>query len=85
VGFLITLINLIAQAITLLVIAQIILSYLMSPFHPIRKFIDDLVEPMLAPLRRVVPPVGMFDFTPMVLIIIVQLVARLLVGILITI
>jgi YggT family protein len=85
VGFLITLINLIAQAITLLVIAQIILSYLMSPFHPVRKFIDDLVEPMLAPLRRVVPPVGMFDFTPMVLIIIVQLVARLLVGILITI
>lgn len=84
-GFLITLINLIAQAITLLVIAQIILSYLMSPFHPIRKFIDDLVEPLLAPLRRVVPPVGMFDFTPMVLIIIVQLVARLLVGILITI
>lgn len=83
-GFLITLINMIAQAITLLVIAQIIMSYIVSPFHPARKIIDDLVEPMLSPLRRVIPPVGMFDFTPMVLIIIVQLVARLLVGVLIT-
>ena len=29
----------------------------------------DLTEPVLAPLRRVIPPVGMFDMSSLVLII----------------
>jgi len=44
--------------------------------------IDNLVEPFLAPIRRVLPAVGMFDFSPLVLIILVQLISGLLIGIL---
>lgn len=57
-----------------LVIAQAILSYFMSPFHPIRQWVDRLVSPLLAPIRRVVPPVGMVDFSPVVLIILIQII-----------
>jgi YggT family protein len=40
--------------------------------------IDRLVAPLLAPIRRVVPPVGMVDFSPVILIILLQLVDILL-------
>jgi len=80
--YLIQFISLASQLITLLVIAQALLSFFMSPYHPIRRTIDRLVDPMLAPIRRILPLVGMFDFSPLVLIIIVQVAARLLIQIL---
>jgi YggT family protein len=83
-AFAIQLINIIAQLITLLVIVQVALSYFMSPFHPVRQAIDRLVEPLLAPIRRLLPQTGMLDFSPLILIILVQLIARLLSGLLAT-
>ena len=73
-------INIFSQALTLIIFAHIILSYFMDPYHPIRAFIDRLVEPLLAPIRRVVPLVGMFDFSAAILIILVQLIAGFLVN-----
>jgi YggT family protein len=67
-----SLINWIIELITLLVIMQVILSYFMSPFHPVRQFIDRIVEPMLRPIRRLLPQTGMIDFSPLVLIILLQ-------------
>jgi YggT family protein len=80
----IQLITIIAQLITLLVIVQVALSYFMSPYHPVRQSIDRLVEPLLAPIRRLLPQTGMLDFSPLVLIILVQIIARLLVSLLAT-
>jgi YggT family protein len=79
---LISAIRIIEQVFSLLIIAKVILSYFMNPYHTIRVTIDNLVEPFLAPIRRVLPAVGMFDFSPLVLIILVQLIAGLLIGIL---
>jgi YggT family protein len=75
-------INIVAQLITLLVIVQVALSYFMSPYHPVRQSIDRLIDPLLAPIRRILPQTGMLDFSPLILIILVQIVARLLVGLL---
>ena len=69
-----------AQVLVLLILAHIILSYFMNPYHPVRAFIDRLVEPLLAPIRRVVPLVGMFDFSAVILIILVQLISGFLVN-----
>ncbi len=76
------LISSLSNIIVLLVILQVLLSYFMSPSHPIRRTIDRLVEPMLAPIRRVVPLIGMFDFSPLILIILLQVVASVLINIL---
>lgn len=62
-----------------IVIASILLSYFMDPYHPLRQGIDNLVRPLLDPIRRIVPPVGMLDFSPFVLIILIQVVSNLLV------
>ena len=76
--FLLYLLNVIVQLISLLVIVKVLLSYFMDPFHPVRKTVDRLVEPMLAPIRRVVPPFGRIDFSPIILIILIEIIASLL-------
>ena len=72
------------QIIVLLVIVDVILGYFLSPYHPAKAALDRLVEPLLSPIRRVVPLVGMFDFSPLVLIILVQLISTVLVNILLS-
>jgi YggT family protein len=80
INVLIQTITIVQQFITLLVIVSVILSYFMDPYNPVRAAIDRLVEPMLRPIRRVVPLMGMFDFSPLILIILVQLIAVLLIN-----
>lgn len=77
-GLLGQLIDLIADLLVLMVIADVILSYFLSPYHPVRSALDRIVEPLLAPIRRYVPTLGGLDFSPVVLIILIQLVSYLL-------
>lgn len=84
IGILITIISALQQILILLVILSVILSYFMDPYHPIRRGLDRLVEPMLNPIRRVVPLVGMLDFSPLVLIILIQIIGSLLIRLLLT-
>lgn len=79
-GFLIYVIQLASTILTVLIIVDVVLSYFLSPFHPLRQSLDQLVEPMLAPIRRLLPSTGMIDFSPIVLLIVIQLVESLLVG-----
>lgn len=70
---LITIVRTISYILTLLVLADIIVSYFLSPYHQIRRVLDSIVQPMLAPIRRFMPKTGMLDFSPVVLIILIQL------------
>lgn len=79
--YLVLIINFIAQAVTLLMLAYAILSWVAKPWNQVRMFVDRISEPLLAPIRRVVPLVGMVDISPLVLILLVQLIARVLVSI----
>jgi len=56
----------------------------MDPYHPVRRSIDSVVEPMLAPIRRIVPLIGMLDFSPIILIILIQILSNLIIRFLIT-
>jgi YggT family protein len=78
IGLLIQLINALQFILVLMVLVSVILSYFMDPYHPIRRFLDRIVEPMLAPIRRIVPLVGMLDFSPLILIVLIQLIGNLL-------
>ena len=63
------------------VLVSVVLSWLrLSPNNPVVRVVDALTEPVLAPLRRVIPPVGGFDITPLVVLLAIQLVKRLLFG-----
>ena len=84
IGILILFINAISQLLVLLVIVAVILSYFMDPYHPIRRAVDSVVEPMLAPIRRFVPLLGGLDFSPLVLILLIQLLSNFLIRVLST-
>ena len=55
------------------VIIQVVFSWI-NPYTPVAPVLDALTRPFLRPLRRYISPVGNFDLTPLVLIIIVQVV-----------
>lgn len=80
--FLIVLVRVAVNIFSLLVIAKILLSYFLSPYHPIRQTIDQIVEPLLAPIRNRMPMIGMFDFSPIVLLLGIQIIEFILVSIL---
>jgi YggT family protein len=79
---LITIIRYIANILTLVVFVDIIISYFMSPFHPVRRILDSIVRPMLAPIRRMMPQTGMVDFSPLVLVILIQVLEFVIISIL---
>ena len=78
------LVHMIIQALILVVIIQTVLTYFLSPFHPIRQVIDRIVNPMLMPIRRILPPLGMLDFSPLVLIILLEVIDSVLQRILLS-
>ena len=74
-------INVIFQALILLVIVDALLSYFLATYHPFRRLLDRLVDPMLDPIRRVVPPIQGIDFSPLILIVLLEVISYLLVAI----
>lgn len=62
-----------------LIIVSVILSWVGQGFrHPIVPLVYQLTEPVLAPIRRVLPPLGGFDLSPLVAIIVIQFLIILL-------
>jgi YggT family protein len=60
-----------------LLIVQAVLSWV-NPAAPIAPLINQLTEPLLAPIRRRLPLVGGVDLSPLVLILLAQLAVTLL-------
>ena len=61
------------------VVVRVVLSWVnFSSTNPVVRFTAALTEPVLAPLRRVVPAVGGFDLTPLLLLLLIQLAKRLI-------
>jgi len=71
-------IRLLCEALTLAIFIRVILSWFSPRPNTLTIILDKITEPILAPLRRIVPRAGMFDFTPLVAIILLQVIARLL-------
>jgi YggT family protein len=61
-----------AYVLSLAIFFRAILSWFpaISPRNPISEFLFTVTEPILAPLRRVIPRVGMMDVSPMIAILI---------------
>jgi YggT family protein len=71
-------IGILCEVLTFTIFIRVILSWFLTEPNTLTLILDKITEPILAPLRRIIPRAGMFDFTPMVAIIILQLIANLL-------
>ncbi|HEX6510896.1 MAG TPA: YggT family protein [Chloroflexota bacterium] len=76
--------NFISLLVNILVIAiflrAIISWFRLAPDNPIMVILTQVTEPILAPLRRVVPSLGMFDITPWIAMILLQFLGQLIVS-----
>ncbi len=78
-AFLFSFLRLLCEALTLAIFLRAILSWI-SPgqTNMLTNILYQITEPILAPLRRIIPRVSMLDFSPLVAIILLQLIATLL-------
>ncbi|MCH8849891.1 MAG: YggT family protein [Chloroflexi bacterium] len=49
--------------------------FVRDPYNPIVRILDTITDPILQPLRQIMPRMGMMDFTPLVAIILLQVLA----------
>ena len=83
---LIGLINLVFNVFYVAILARIILSFIIPMLsgrpHPLllqlAQLVNQVTEPILAPIRRVLPTFGSLDFSPLVAIILLQVIQTVL-------
>ena len=78
---LIEIVSLLLNLLWIAIFARAIVSWFpISQDGPIVRSLDAITEPVLEPLRRVVPRVGLFDITPMVAILLIIVIQQLLIS-----
>lgn len=79
---LVSAISLVTGILSIVIIADVLVSYILDPYHPVRRFLDNIVQPLLLPIQRILPPVGGLDLSPLVLLILLDLISQALRNIL---
>ncbi|HEX8968937.1 MAG TPA: YggT family protein [Chloroflexota bacterium] len=71
--FLITFLSLLLNILWLAILVRVILSWFpVDPSNPIIRIVWDVTEPVLAPFRRVIPRIGMFDLSPLAAFLVIS-------------
>lgn len=61
-----TLVQTIFNLLYVALLARVLLAWVnMDPYHPVMEFLNRLTDPILAPIRQILPQTGMFDFSPL--------------------
>ncbi len=68
---LLTFAQILIQVLTIAIFARSVLSWFpIDAGSPLVRILNEVTEPVLGPLRRIVPRLGMIDITPMVAIVV---------------
>ncbi len=81
VTFLVSFIQVLFTVLTMAVFARVLLSWFpIRPDNPIVAIIYEITDPIIKPLRRIVPSLGMLDLTPIVALFLLQIVEQVLLS-----
>jgi YggT family protein len=68
---------LLLQILLMAIFVRVLLTWLpIDQSNPIVRVLFDVTEPVLAPFRRVIPRIGMFDLSPIAAMLIIQLILQ---------
>jgi YggT family protein len=90
---LVDIVNLLLSIVTWVIIIQVILSWLFvfnvlntgsQGVRTVALAIDRVTAPLYRPIRRILPDFGGIDFSPLVVLILIQVIRKLLNGVLIS-
>ena len=75
----IKIIRVLCDVLTIIILLRVVISwYSPRPTNKLVIILYRVTEPFLAPLRRIIPRVGRLDFSPLVAIILIQVIYYLL-------
>ena len=82
---LISTVKLFFDILTWAIIIRVLLTWIpgLSPYHPLVRALASITDPILEPARRIIPPIGMIDISPIVVLFVLQLVREFLIRFLI--
>jgi YggT family protein len=81
-AFLAYFVSLLFRALSLAVLIRVFLTWI--PINPYNRFVQllyQITEPILRPFRRIIPPIGMVDISPIVALLVLQLVEQIVMRI----
>jgi YggT family protein len=82
VSFIANFISILGEVIVISIIIRALLSWFMpTDSGPFGRILADITDPILRPIRRALPPLGGFDLSPILAIILVQIISSLLVQV----
>ena len=60
------------QIYTFIIFIRILITWIpnLDPYHPIVQLLLQITEPVLEPARKLIPPIGMIDISPIVVFIV---------------
>lgn len=69
---------------SLAIVIRIVLSWVMPLTNPILRFLRRFTDPVLEPFRRIIPPLGMFDISPVVVLLLLGFLQAAVAGVLLS-
>ena len=80
-SYLVQFISLLFQVLSFAILGRVLLSWV-DPMGNMRitQIIRDITEPLLAPIRSLMPNMAMFDFSPIIVMLLLQALRSLLIS-----
>jgi YggT family protein len=76
--FLVVFLQLLILTLWLVMLGRVLMSWIDPTFsNPLGRFLFSVTEPILAPIRSVMPKTGMFDFSPLIVFLLLGVLLRL--------
>lgn len=79
-NFLYTFLNLLLQALSWAILIRVLLSWIpgLNQDNPLVRILRQVTDPILEPARRFIPPIGGLDLSPVIVLLLLQLLGSLL-------
>lgn len=77
---LLSLLGFVLEIYSFVVLARVLLTWIpnLDPYHPAVQFLHQITDPVLEPARRLIPPIGMIDISPVVVMLVLSFLANAL-------
>ena len=76
-------IEIIFSLLSFAILARVLISWVrVDPHHPAVQFLMEITEPVLRPIREMMPSMGMMDFSPIIALLLLSVLERIILAIL---
>ncbi len=78
-----SIISLLASLVSLysfIIFVRVLITWIpgLDPYNPIVQFLHQITDPVMEPARRIIPPIGMIDISPIVVMVVMSILAQIL-------